>query len=86
MKVLLHSEKKHIFHFTTIYSRLSLSRPRLSRIIAYTGENLVLVLTWKFKNRQQNIVEKKGEIALRSNFSFFPQYFQYMYNFSSLIT
>ena len=36
------------------YSRLSLSRSRLSR-----SENLVPVLTWKSNNRCQNIVEKR---------------------------
>ena len=52
-----------------------ISKNRLSR-----SENLVPVLTWKSNNRQQNIVEK------RSNFSSFPQYFQYISIFRSQIT
>ena len=39
------------------------------------SENLVPVLTERSTNRQQNIVEKR-----RSNFSSFPQYFQYISN------
>ena len=41
------------------YSRLSISRTRLSRITAYLGEHLVPVLTQRSTNRQQNIVEKR---------------------------
>ena len=57
-----------------IHSRLSLSRTRLSRITVYLEVKMVPVLTKRSTNRQQNIVEK------RSNFSSFPQYFQYISN------
>ena len=60
---------------TLIISTSIISNNHLSR-----SEILVPVLTWKSKKRKQNIVEK------RSNFSSFPQYFQYIYlrsNFSS---
>ena len=36
---------------SSLYSRLSLSRLRLSRIFAYRSENLFCVLTWKFSDR-----------------------------------
>ena len=39
------------------YSRLLLSRPRLSQITR--SENLVPVLTWKSNNRYQSIVETR---------------------------
>ena len=52
---------------TLIISTSLFSNNRLSR-----SENLVPVLTQRSTNRQQNIVEK------RSNFSSFPQYFQYI--------
>ena len=50
------SKYKTLFEskYTTIYSRLSLSRPRLSR-----SDNLVPVLIQRPTNRQQNIVEKR---------------------------
>ena len=48
------------FFLISSYSRLSLSRPRLSRINRLSqSENLVTVLTWKSNNRYQNIVEKR---------------------------
>ena len=73
------------------YSRLSLSRSRLSRITAYLEVKIwSLVLTQRSSNRQQNIVEKRRncskycgkeeKLLLRSNFSSFPQYFQYIFN------
>ena len=62
------------YHLSSKYSQLSLSRLRLSRITTYLEETkLVLVLTQKSKIRSQNIVKK------RSNFSPFPQYFQYIF-------
>ena len=54
---------------TLIISNSLISNNHLSR-----SENLVPVLTQRSTNRQQNIVEK------RSNFSSFPQYFQYIPN------
>ena len=44
----------------SLYSRLALSRLRLSRVTAYLElKNLVHVLRLKSKNRLQNIVEKR---------------------------
>ena len=69
-----HSRTLHTHYRHAIYSRLSLSRTRLSRITVLEVKNLVPVLTQRSTNRQQNIVEKG-----RSNFSF-SQYFQYISN------
>ena len=71
----------HITEITcAIYSQLSLSRPRLSRITAHLE-----VKIWSlFKHRDlptgNKILWKRREIAPRSNFSSFPQYFQYISN------
>ena len=53
----------------TFYSRLSLSRTRLSRITAYLegSENLVSVLTQRSTKRHQNIVEKRRNSPLFHN-------------------
>ena len=61
---------QHMFvQSTLVISNSLISNNRLSR-----SENLVPVLTQRSTNRQQNIVKK------RSNFSSFPQYFQYISN------
>ena len=62
------------YSFLSQYSRLSLSRLRLSRITAY----------WSFFKRRNLTSRNKilylgGEIAPRSNFSHFLQYFQYIF-------
>ena len=63
-------------YFTVIHVQLTLvvstSLMLISNNRLSPSENLVPVLTWKSNNRYQNIVEK------RSNFSSFPQYFQYI--------
>ena len=66
---------------TLVISTSVISNNRLSR-----RENLVLVLTQKSKIRLQNIVEKRRncspkeeKLLLGSNFSPFPQYFQYIF-------
>ena len=60
---------------TLVISTSVISNNRLSR-----RENLVPVLTQKSKIRLQNIVKKKKEkLLLGSNFSPFPQYFQYIF-------
>ena len=68
------------------YSWLSLSRPRVSRITAY----LEVKIWSQLKNENlitgNKILWKRGELLLRSNFSSFPQYFQYISNFKSPIT
>ena len=61
----------------SMYSRLSLSRLRLSQ-----SKSLIPILTWKFKNRYQNIVEKrdKGVIAPKEWFLLFSTIFSiYIY-------
>ena len=69
---------------TLVISNSLISNNRLSR-----SENLVPVLTHGSTKRQQNIVEKRRncskeekeeKLLLRSNFSSFPQYFQYIPN------
>ena len=70
----------------TTYSRLSLSRHCLSRITAYLE-----VKIWSLP-KQENLTTckkycgKEEKLLLRSNFSSFPQYFQYISNFRSPIT
>ena len=69
------------------YSRLSLSRLRLSRITAYLKvKNKVPVLTWKSNNKQQNIVDKRRNCSSGAISPLFLQYFQYTSNFRSQIT
>ena len=68
------------------YSRLLLSRPRLSRITAYLE-----VKTWSLL-KNENLIQvtkycgKEEKLLQRSNFSSFPQYFQHISNFKSPIT
>ena len=63
-----------------IYSWLSLSRLRLSRITAYLKVKIWSLPKHETLTTGKNIVEK------RSNFSSFPQYFQYNSNFKSNYT
>ena len=70
----------------TKYSWLSLSRPRLSRITAYLE-----VKIWSLPKHENLITDgkycrKEEKLLLRSNFSSFQQYFQYISNFKSPIT
>ena len=57
-----------------VISTSAISKNRLSR-----GENLVVVLTQKSKNRLQNFVEKRRNCSSGAIFSPFPQYFQYIF-------
>ena len=63
------------------YSRLSLSRLRLSRITAYLE-----VTIWSQFLHENLITGNKILWKLRSDFSSLPQYFQYISNFRSQIT
>ena len=63
-----HEIKQGQIQSTLVISTSVISNHRLSR-----RENLFLVLTLKSKIRSENIVEKS------SNFSPFPQYFQYIF-------
>ena len=60
---------------TLVISNSFLSNNRLSR-----SENLVHVLTQRSTNRQTKYCGKEEKLLLRSNFSSFPQYFQYISN------
>ena len=64
----------------TRYSWLPLSRPRLSRITAYLEVKIWPLPKHENLTRGKKILWRRGEIALRSNFSSFPQYFQYISN------
>ena len=71
------------------YSWLTLSRPRLSRITAYLEANIWSLLKHENPITGNKILWKKGKeekLLLRSNFSSFPHYFQYISNFKSQIT
>ena len=65
---------------TLVISTSLISNNRLSR-----SENLIPALTWKSNNRWK-YCGKEEKLLPRSNFSSFPQYFQYISNFKSPIT
>ena len=69
-----------------INSWLSLSRLRLSRITAYLEVKIWSLPKHENITTGKKILWKRGEIAQRSNFSSFPQYFQNISNFKSPIT
>ena len=69
-----------------IYSRLSLSRPRLSRITAYLEAKIWSLPIYENLTTDGKYCRKEEKLLLRSNFSSFPQYFQYISNFKSPIT
>ena len=68
------------------YSWLSLSRPRLYRITAYLEVNVWSLPKHENLTTGKNVCGKEEKLLLRSNFSSFPQYFQYISNFKSPIT
>ena len=84
IRVNLRLKQFHVF-FLFKYSWLSLSRPRLSRITAYLE-----VKIWSLPIHENLTTDgkcrKEEKLLLRSNFSSFPQYFQYISNFKSQIT
>ena len=61
-----------------IYSRLSLSRTRLSRIIAYLEVKSGPCFNTEIYQQAIKYCGKEEKLLLRSNFSSFPQYFQYI--------
>ena len=69
-----------------IYSWLSLSRPRLSRITAYLEVKIWSLPIHENLTTDGKYCRKEEKLLLRSNFSPFPQYFQYISNFKSPIT
>ena len=93
--------KKNILNLTTLfflfgadllymscvkYSWLSLSRPRLSRITAYLEAKIWSLPIYENLTTYGKYCRKEEKLLLRSNFSSFPQYFQYISNFKSPIT
>ena len=79
------TEREREIAFVTpfwLYSWLSLSRPRLSRITAYLEVNI-----WSLPKHETLITGNKILWKrVQSNFSSFPQYFQHISNFKSPIT
>ena len=69
-----------------IYSRLSLSRTRLSRITAYLEVKIWSLPIHENLTTDGKYCRKEEKLLLRSNFSSFPQYFQYISNFKSPVT
>ena len=57
------------------YSRLTLSRPRLTRTTAYLEMKIWTLFSHENLTAGNKILWKREEIAPRSNFSSFPQYF-----------
>ena len=72
--------------FFFLYSWLSLSRPRLSRITAYLEVKIWSLPIHENLTTDGKYCRKEEKLLLRSNFSSFPQYFQYISNFKSPIT
>ena len=68
------------------YSWLSLSQPRLSRITAYLEAKIWSLPIHENLTTDGKYCRKEEKLLLRSNFSSFPQYFQYISNFKSPIT
>ena len=68
------------------YSWLLLSRTRLSRITAYLEVKICFLPKHKNLTTCKKYCGKGEKLLLRSNFSSFPQYFQYISNFKSPIT
>ena len=69
-----------------IYSWLPLSRTRLSRITAYLEVKIWSLPKHENLTTGKKYCGKEEKLLLRSNFSSFPQYFQYIPNFKSPIT
>ena len=65
------------------YSWLSLSRTRFSRITAYLEVKIWSLPKYEHLTIGRKYCGKEEKLLLRSNFSSFPQYFQYISNFKS---
>ena len=68
------------------YTVDSLSRPRSSRITAYLEVKIWSLPIHENLTTDGKYCRKEKKLLLRSNFSSFPQYFQYISNFKSPIT
>ena len=73
-------------YLSLMYSWLSLSRPGLSRITAYLEVEIWSLPIHENLTTDGKYCRKEEKLLLRSNFSSFPQYFQYISNFKSPIT
>ena len=86
----LASLTKKIWHCSCFqlcqYSWLSLSRTRLSRITAYLEVKIWSLPKHENLTTGKKYCGKEEKLLPRSNFSSFPQYFQYISNFKSPIT
>ena len=67
------------------YSWLSLSRPRLSRITAYLEVKIWSLPIHENLTTGGKYCRKEEKLLLRSNFSSFPQYFQYISSLTSKV-
>ena len=76
----------HCLPFRFLYSWLSLSRPRLSRITAYLEVKIWSLPKHENLTTGEKYCGKEDKLLFRSNFSSFPQYFQYISDFKSPIT
>ena len=65
-------------HFIGNFSWLSLSRTRLSRITAYLEVKIWSLPKHENLTTGKKYCRKEEKLLLRSNFSSFPQYFQYI--------
>ena len=65
---------------------LSLSQPGLSRITAYLEVKIWSLPKHENLTTAKKYCGKEEKLFLRSNFSSFPQYFQYICNFKSPVT
>ena len=74
------------FFYSKMYSWLSLSRTRLSRITAYLEVKIWSLPKHEDLTKGEKYCGKEEKLLLRSNFSSFPQYFQYISNFMSPFT
>ena len=83
---IIHINMRNITQNWGKYSWLSLSRPRLSRIIAYLEVKILSLLKHENLTTGKKYCGKEEKLLLRSYFSSFPQYFQYISNFKSPIT
>ena len=63
------------------YSRLLLSRLHLSRITTYLEVKIWSLIKHENLKQVTKYCGKEEKLLLRCNFSFFPQYFQYIFYF-----
>ena len=82
----IQNNKMLIRLYGCIYSWLSLSRTRLSRITTYLEVKILSLPKHENLTTSKKYCGKEEKLLLRSNFSSFPQYFRYISNVKSPIT